>query len=385
MRYAIVLLGKKIKTMPQIQPMPHQFYRIRLALCALLLIGLLTVAGIAQADQFDEKIKALNQQNASTRGVLNGLTAEAQSYQGRINQLQSEINVLQGQIVANQAEQTKLQQQIIEAQNKIAEQKKFLGQNIKAMYIDGQLTTIEELATSRNLSEFVDKEEYRILAQNKIDITIKQIAELQAKLEKQKGELDLLIESQKQQNTKLASARNEQQGMLSYNRSQQNSYNSQIRANNSQIDFLRQQQIKANARFGGGRPGSGPACGGGYPAKWCEVPQDSVVDSWGMYNRECVSYTAFKVWQSGRHMPYWGGKGNANQWDDNARNAGIPVDGNPQVGDVAQTDRGPYGHVMYVEHVYGDGTILISQYNASLDGRYSTARISAGGLDFIHF
>jgi surface antigen len=104
-----------------------------------------------------------------------------------------------------------------------------------------------------------------------------------------------------------------------------------------------------------------------------------------MYNRECVSYTAFKVAVSGRHMPYWGGYGNANQWDDNARASGIAVDGNPREGDVAQTDNGYYGHVMYVEYVYGDGTILISQYNVNLDGRYSEKRISAAGLNFIHF
>ena len=108
-------------------------------------------------------------------------------------------------------------------------------------------------------------------------------------------------------------------------------------------------------------------------------------DNWGMYNRECVSYTAFRVAASGRHMPYWGGSGNANQWDDNARAAGIPVDGNPRVGDVAISNAGYYGHAMYVEAVHGDGTISISQYNADWRGTYSTNRISIGSLVFIHF
>lgn len=84
-------------------------------------------------------------------------------------------------------------------------------------------------------------------------------------------------------------------------------------------------------------------------------------------------------------MPYWGGIGNANQWDDNARNQGIPVDYNPQVGDVAISNAGYYGHAMYVEAVHGDGTISISQYNADWQGTYSTNRISIGNLVFIHF
>jgi surface antigen len=169
------------------------------------------------------------------------------------------------------------------------------------------------------------------------------------------------------------------------NQSQQASYNQQISANSGRIAELRREQIAANSRFIGAA-GTGSACGGGYPAKWCEIAQDSVIDSWGMYNRECVSYTAFKVAASGRYMPYWGGYGNANQWDDNARAAGIPVDTSPRAGDVAISNRGTYGHAMYVESVNGNGTINISQYNAALDGRYSTrSGMDPSGLYFIHF
>jgi surface antigen len=127
-----------------------------------------------------------------------------------------------------------------------------------------------------------------------------------------------------------------------------------------------------------------------YPNNWRSAPQDSMLDNWGMFNRECVSYTAWKVYESGRNMPYWGGSGNANQWPGDARAAGIPVDGNPKVGDVAIKPSGPYGHAMYVEHVYSDGSIYVSQYNAQLNGTYSEAIISASGvqaygLEFIHF
>jgi surface antigen len=87
-------------------------------------------------------------------------------------------------------------------------------------------------------------------------------------------------------------------------------------------------------------------------------------------------------------MPGWGwsARGNANQWDDNARAAGIPVDGSPRAGDVAISNSGFYGHAMYVESVNGDGTINISQYNANLDGRYSVRyNLNPAGLVFIHF
>jgi surface antigen len=84
-------------------------------------------------------------------------------------------------------------------------------------------------------------------------------------------------------------------------------------------------------------------------------------------------------------MPYWGGRGNANQWDDNAIAAGIPTDSSPRAGDVAIKNSGTYGHAMYVNSVNSDGTINISQYNADWNGTYSTATISPSGLVFIHF
>ncbi|MDB5181654.1 MAG: hypothetical protein JWP13_417 [Candidatus Saccharibacteria bacterium] len=121
-----------------------------------------------------------------------------------------------------------------------------------------------------------------------------------------------------------------------------------------------------------------------YPYANSSWPNNEA-DPWGMYKRQCVSYTAWAVAASGRNMPYWGGKGNANQWDDNARAAGIPVDSSPRVGDVAVRNSGSFGHVMYVDSVNGDGTINVSQYNANWNGAYSTATVGTSGLVFIHF
>jgi len=344
-------------------------------------------AVIVHADQFDDQINALRAQNADTQNIVNDLASQARNYEDAINILQTQISALQASLNANEAQQSSLQQQITDAQNKITLEKSYLSEDIRTMYIDGSLSTIEELATSKNLSDYVDKQEYRTTVQNKINTTIQAIADLQTQLQKQKAEVDVLVASEKTQNDQLASAQQQQQQMLAYNEGQRSAYNQQISANSSKIASLKQQQIAANARFisGSSAAGSGPTCGGGYPGKWCNIPQDSVIDDWGMYNRECVSYTAFRVAASGRVMPYWGGQGNANQWDDDARADNIPVDGNPRAGDVAISNSGAYGHAMYVESVNGNGTINISQYNASLNGRYSTNTISPGSLVFIHF
>ena len=62
-------------------------------------------------------------------------------------------------------------------------------------------------------------------------------------------------------------------------------------------------------------------------------------------------------------MPYWGGRGNANQWPGNARAAGIGTGTTPRAGSVGVIMAGQYGHTVWVESVNSDGTINISQYN----------------------
>jgi surface antigen len=342
-------------------------------------------APLVKADQFDAAINALKAQNSQNQDAANQLQVQAVSYQDAVDKLQAQINALQASINANKAKQLDLQSQITAAEAELAKQKKILGENIKQMYLEGQISTLEMLASSKDLSQFIDKQQYRTSVQNKITDTLDKITALRHQLAAQKDEVDKLLKDQQTMQATLAGQQGQQTDLLNYTESQKGQYDQAIKSNNSQISALRAQQIAANSRFSSGAAGTGPACGGGYPARWCEITQDSAYDDWGMFNRECVSYTAFKVAASGRHMPYWGGVGNANQWDDNARAAGIPVDGSPRAGDVAISNSGAYGHAMYVESVNSNGTINISQYNVNLNGTYSTNTINVGSLVFIHF
>lgn len=325
--------------------------------------------GTVNADQFDQKINQLQAQNNNLRAQNNNLVQEAVGFQATINNLAAQISALEAQIQANEAERKRLQAEI-------AYHKAILGKNIKAMYLEGEISTFEILASSNDLGSFMDKEQYRNEVKDKVSLTIKKIDELKAKLEK-------VIADQQAAQTQLNAQRAEQARLLALNEAQRAELDNQIKSNSSQISKLRSEQAAANARlFGVGvRNVSDPT---GYP--WANVPfPNSMPDPWGMYKRQCVSYTAWRVANSGRHMPYWGGRGNAKNWDDNARAVGIPVDRNPRVGDVAVSNSGYYGHVMYVEAVFGDGTIYVSQYNANWSGSYSEARIPIGSLVFIHF
>ena len=347
------------------------------------------VAPIVRADQFDDQINALRQDNASAESSLGGLESQASSYQAQIAQLQAQISAIQSAITANEQQQAALQAQIVADQQKIDQQKAVLADDVKTTYISGQITPVEMLATSSSLSEYIDKQQAYAAVQDSIQKTVNQIISLQKSLQTQKAQVDQLLTSQRAQNEQLASAQAQQASLLAYNQDQQNAYNAQINANSSKISSLRQQQAILNAKYNIGDFKGDPS-NGGYPSAWANAPQDSLIDNWGMYNRECVSYTAFRVHQdylSGKDthdMPWWGGVGNANEWDDNARADGIPVDTNPTPGSIAISNAGAYGHAMYVEAVNGN-EIYVQQYNQQLTGLYSEGWRYTTSLVFIHF
>ena len=389
-QHGIVLVSiKKIKTMPKKHLKTSPLRSLRTLFIVIASISMVGGSVFVHADTIQVQIDALQNQNASALGVLNGLMDQADSYKSAVNQLQSQIYAVQSQINTNQERQASLEQQLADAQKQIDQKRQELGAIIKAMYIDGQITTIEQLATSNNLSDYVDKQIYRQTVQNQLNTMIEQIKQLQVQLQKQKTELDTLISSQKSQQQQLNATAYQQNQMLSYNQSQQYNYNNQISANTTQIAELRRLQIIANNKYNIGNFRGDPG-NGGYPSEWANAYQDSLIDDWGMYNRECVSYTAYRVHQdfllgkNSNDMPWWGGYGNANQWDDNARAAGLRVDNNPTPGSIAVSNNGFYGHVMYVEAVNGN-QIYVQQYNQQLNGQYSEGWRYTTGLVFIHF
>jgi peptidoglycan DL-endopeptidase CwlO len=339
----------------------------------------------AVADTYDDQIKALQSQVDGYQQQAGQLRAQADSLQAQLSALDTQKRAIETQISANELKHQQLNNQIQQTSDRIARQKEGLATNLRSMYVESNVSSLEMVASSKSISDFIDKQEYRNKIRDAIQKSLAQIKDLQVQLTAQRTEVERVLTDQKSMQADLANQETQKNQLLAETQGQEDAYKQLVADKNTKIDELRSAQRAANARFISGAAGTGPACGGGYPGVYCNAPMDSIVDNWGMYNRECVSYAAWKVASTGRNMPYWGGRGNANQWPSSARADGIPVDSTPKAGDVAIWNVGYYGHAMYVESVNGDGTISISQYNADWSGTFSTNRISASGLVFIHF
>jgi len=132
-----------------------------------------------------------------------------------------------------------------------------------------------------------------------------------------------------------------------------------------------------------------------YPSRLKNAPQDSLVDPWQFYNRECTSFVAWRLNSENQvaFNDYWQGQhwGNASNWKKAASALDIPVDDNPARGAVAWWAAGSAGssrgHVAWVQTV-ADGAITIEEYNYLHAGRYDTRTISTSSSlwpsGFIH-
>ncbi len=344
------------------------------------------------ADRFEQEITELKQDNAQSRSLVDQLTEEAKSLEDAINKMQAQIDALQAQIAANKNKSAELKVKIAEAEIELAHQKDVLGQNIKAMYLEGQISTLEMLATSKDLSQFVDKQQYRDVVKSKIKGQVDAITALRLELQAQKEEVERLIKEDNQLKTEIGKQQTERNRLLNLNQTEQNDFNQKIAQNNERIKDLRQQQALENIRLFGG--GDGVIGGGGYPWGGAPCLSTGQVDGWcpgfewgynGSWNnwstggyayRNCTDWVAWRTGASG-------GLGNAKLWDDRAPSYGYAVTNTPTKGAAAVSNSGYYGHVMYVESVNGDGTITISDYNRAGTGKYSVATINPSGLVFV--
>lgn len=357
---------------------------------------------IVKADQYDAKIRELENQNNQRKAQQVQLGSEASGLNEAIGKLQADIDSKQAAINQHQQDVERLKKEIIAAEKELEKQKGLLSQTIRAIYVEGDISMVEMLASSDDLSDFFDKQQYRENVRAKVKTTLDKVNQLKLDLSTKKDKTEKLIKEQEALRNELVAQRGEKDRLLSLNKNEQAKLDAQIKENRNKIAKLRAEQLAANMRFiNSGSVKILPGNNGNdtYPNVWRNAPQDSMVDNWGMYNRECVSYAAWKVYESGRFMPRWGGKywggyqgGNAEAWPHNARMDGIRVDSHPGSGNdgtvAVGTDPSRYGsigHTMYVEQILGGGMIRVSQYNFGVAGQYSEMIISTAGLQFIHF
>jgi peptidoglycan DL-endopeptidase CwlO len=355
------------------------------------------------ADKYDDQINAIQQQVDAFQTEANKLQQQASSLKKKIAALSAEKSAIQAQLKLSKARYDKLKADIKANKIKLANNKSAMGKIVADLYVDGGITPLEMLASSNNISEYMDQSELRISVAERLGTVVASIKELESKLEKDQKNVKKVLAQQKAQNESLIAKEAEKQSLLTQTKGKEASYQKKIANSKAKMsEIAAEQQAYLDRITGGGRYNAGSvgsfqfrnysgnsACGGGgYPL--CGA-QDSYVDSWGLYNRECVSYTAWAAYtRFGKYVTNFSGQGNAMDWPYSAPNLmGAIADNTPEVGAVAilpaTSGFAPIGHAMMVESIQGGGWVHVSQYNFGGTGMYSTMDIAASGVIFVHF
>jgi surface antigen len=354
---------------------------------ALVLVLTFLVRQPARADYYvywyecsSKACKEAERKAEEARGQAEDAAQVKNKYQQDVDRKTSEIYAIQADINKNQAEIEDLKIKIDNNEKKLARLRESIKKTVVKLYLETDVSALEILAGSNSVVDFTTKQTNQQIIQDKVKMIVEETKKAKAELEAQQK----LAKSKKNDNearkADVDARRSELRQLKDEWAHKQYKYENEAEVQ----DEERRQQMTEQSRlvrqtFGGG---DSSQCGGGYP--YCEYALDGGVDPWGMYYRECVSYTAYKVNAAYGNMPYWGGHGNANQWVANAQNEGIPTGSTPKVGSVGASSAGYYGHVVWVEKVDGD-TVYFSDYNRAGAGMYGTSSSSASSFTYIYF
>lgn len=349
----------------------------------------------ASADKYDDQINALQQEINSYNAQTAILDAQAQTLQTAVSNLQSQAATIQAQIDISQAKYDQLVTQIADTEQKIKDNQDALGTTIANMYVDDNITPLELIAGSKNISDYMDKQEYRVSVRDQLTATISQVKALKVELNKQQADVAKVLDSQKIQKEALQSKEDEQNTLLAQTNGQEAVYQQLIGKNQAAISEVRATQILVNSRYNGSGGYSLVDSGslGDYPWNSSNCPMWGYLstggsngdggDGHGYGCRQCASYVAWKIAKVTGKYYSWG---NAVNFTQSAIDAGY-TPGGPQAGSIAVMDPGTAGasegHVAWVEAVNGN-SVLISQYNYNYGagyGMYSEMWLSSGAFD----
>lgn len=366
---------------------------ILVGVSALLVIGSLPLIKPAAADQYDDQISALTANMAKYQAQADVLNAQADTLANAVAQLDNEKSALQSQIDLNQAQSDKLTVTIADTQTQITQNQDALGKTIADLYIDDSTTPIELLASSTNIGDFLNKQEYRTSVKSQLNDTIKKVKTLKTQLDTQKADLDKVLAQQTQARDDLVAKENAQASLLAQTQNNEANYQSLISSSSAQIAAARATQaaLRARSNATGGYTlvdaGSLPD----YPWNSSNCPMQGYMstggqpgtdglDGHGYGCRQCVSYVAYRIAKA--TGVYYNDLGNGGQATQSliSKHGWTNLGSTPQPGSVGSLQLNP-GHTAYVEDVSSDGSkILVTQYNydyGSGYGMYSEMWLSA--------
>lgn len=336
------------------------------------------------ADEYQPLIDALSKQIQDNQAIVKQKQAEGDNLENRLDAVRADLASARANLEMTRLQVSQNKARQSEVQTRLKKQTDLLGENIAAVYRQGGISPLELIAGSQSLSQYVDKQQYYTSLRDKINDTLAEIERSKKQLDDLEIDLRIKENAESLQEKVIAEKEAELAKLLEQTRGEEQKYRDLVKADQAQLSTLRAQQAAAIAAQSAGRTYSLTT---DYPWSTVEPFPSWGVDPWGFYYRQCTSFAAWRRASLGKPIPSWGfmGPADAKMWPNWGRQFNMRVDDQPEVGAIAVYGGGEYGHVMIVESVLKDGQqVLVSEFNANWDGRYSQSLWPSSVLTYIH-
>ena len=199
------------------------------------------------ADKFDDAINSLQGEINSYNNKISDLQDQADTYEAAVERLRAEAATIQTQIDISQTKHDQLVVKIDDTEKQIKQTQDLLGDTIAELYIADQVSPLEMLASSENISQYLDQQEYQSSIRDELTAKISQIRTLKTELEKQKTEVTRVLGDQKNSKNALQAKQVEQQQLVNETQGQEALYQNLVSTNKAKQEQLREQQQAAIA------------------------------------------------------------------------------------------------------------------------------------------
>lgn len=316
--------------------------------------------------------------------------AEHQNAVGRLNQ---EINTKEAQINVALNKIASLRQEISDKIAALTEQKTALAEVLNDLNHDKNTDLILLIASSKNITDITEKQARESSIKNQIAAYAEKIEQTKQELEQEKQSQEIIEAGLKDEQAQIANLRNEQASLQTKYENDAAAYEADAEeARRIQADEIAKAIAAASRAAGGHAVVSGgfdsyPYAGQCPGVNWRYTGY--VETAYGGALCECTGYAGWKAHE------YWGYSipwaADAKGWGYYATVYGLRFDSNPAPHTIGVQYAGIWGHVVWIEHVNGDGTVDVSEYNntyssggAPASYGYQTG-VPASAYYYIHF
>ncbi len=381
--------------------------KIILSIGVLLVATLIPTFAAVHATNYcvTDACKKAAQDEADAKEKAADATASANTLAGEIARLNSEISILEAEIKTQEIAAEELKKQIEFNEAKLDQDQNALAELLIDMHLSSNTSTIMILAGSDSISDLTEKQSRQDTVKEQVATAADEVKKLKEQLEKEKAQVEAIIESLSEKRSEIAANKARQTELMNKYRDDASAYSKDADEARKIKEREIQAEIDRHVRERGGGVITDPGLNSYAPAlasaKGMYCPNSNwryigYCNSNTMFSGgcvcECTSYAGYKARERwGVVISSWG---DAKYWGGSARAAGYTTttyaeaqaSGKGVTHTIGYSIMGTWGHVVWVEHDNGNGTINISEYNGAYTANFSyVTGVSAYKYNYIHF